>query len=692
VRAGVPPFFIFLAALICVADWAHAQELPRHALEIRALTEPEEVLQILPQALDSARARGDAGEEVALQLARANACRVIANWPCQREAGLAARELADAAKMPIPALRGMIAEARGAIAMQDYSLGGRILSDAGTRLKATPSPELGADVSLAFSSFSHQIGKHALAKSYAERGLAELGQLDSPPMRARLLRNMARAQALLGDIAAARLTLAEGLNVTERMFDPKLSAEMHIEAARIARQLGDIPEQRRNAARILEFAERLKNSQLAGLGHEVMGLSAISENDFKRGNRELTISLESFRALKLTRDELRVIRELLELAVQRRATSAEFANLVSGYLRLDREVTEADRAQAADDFEARFKYAQAEIEVKRLEAEATFAREREQASAQQARLRGLAAALAVLAIAVLAGFFAQQWRLNRRLKVALLKQRESESRARELIELTDGFVLLHDPNGRLLMVNPAVSDALGGDAVQLVGRSWPDFLTTESRAQFSNYLSRLRSDGRADGMLTVRHGDKSERHWRYSATLGGDAYVIVNAVDITAQVEESSALREQSLRDALTRAYNRRFLELFESSQPASAHWGVIVLDLDRFKRVNDTFGHAEGDRILLQTANLLRAVAPRDGAVVRLGGDEFALLLARSTEGELSRVCAQLNQRRGDTKFSFSLGTAMREPAEKLEQTLARADQNMYRTRIDARADNKPG
>lgn len=665
-----------------------ADDLPRHALEIRALTEPEQVLTALPSALAAAEKAGDFREQALLELAHANACRVIANWVCQRDAGQRAQASADAVNEPILAIRGVVAEARGAIALQDYSRGERILSTAEARLKKTPSPDLSADVSLAYSSFSHSIGKYALSKTYAERGLKELGALESPPMRARLLRNKARAQALLGDTEAARETLKLAIAVADRMFDPKLSAEMHIEAARIARQLGDVPEQRRSAERILAFAKDLKNSQLAGLGHEVMGLSAVSEAAFDRAHKQLTVSLLKFRELNLNRDEMRVIRELLELSIQRRADAAELSALIAGYLRLEREVTEADRAQAADDFDARLSYAEAEINVARLEAEATLARERESASAQRASLRGLAASLAVLAIIVLAGFFVQQRKLNRRLRLVMAKQRESETRAVELLELTDGFVLLHDLNGALLMVNPAVSHALGGSAATLVGRMLADFAVTEARAEFVTYLQQLRSSGRAEGTRAIRHGDGSVHHWRYSARMslpseGSIAYAIVNAVDITEQVEESSVLREQSLRDALTRAYNRRFLGLFESGQAPGAHWAVVVLDLDRFKQINDALGHAQGDLILLETAEMLRAHAPADGAVVRLGGDEFALLLANADESRLIALSNTLQALAPSTRCRYTIGHAIRIG----EETLARADSQMYRSRERARA-----
>lgn len=89
---------VLLGLLVGAAPGAGAaaaeDEIPRHPLERRALTEPEAVLAALPEELAAAAARGDRREAALLQLARANACRIAADWTCQRDAGAAA--VADA--------------------------------------------------------------------------------------------------------------------------------------------------------------------------------------------------------------------------------------------------------------------------------------------------------------------------------------------------------------------------------------------------------------------------------------------------------------------------------------------------------------------------------------------------------------------------------------------------------------------
>ena len=166
-----------------------ASALLRHPLELQALTDPDQVLKLIPQALSDASARGDTRELALLHLANANACRMVADWHCQRGAGLRAREHADAAGEPLLSIRGLIAESRASMSLQDYSRAESLLGNAELRLQRTPSAELAADVALAYSSLSYSLGKHQLALEYADRGLAELAVGQALPMRVRLLRN-----------------------------------------------------------------------------------------------------------------------------------------------------------------------------------------------------------------------------------------------------------------------------------------------------------------------------------------------------------------------------------------------------------------------------------------------------------------------------------------------------------------------
>lgn len=149
---GPPPT---LPAAAAVTD--RSDTIERHPLELRALVEPEAVLRELPAAIINARLQGDQRLVALLYLAQANACRVVADWDCQREAGMNARAAANEAAVPHLEVRGIIAESRARLAMQDYTRAARLLGDAELSLKESPQPELLADVMLAYSSMSYSL-------------------------------------------------------------------------------------------------------------------------------------------------------------------------------------------------------------------------------------------------------------------------------------------------------------------------------------------------------------------------------------------------------------------------------------------------------------------------------------------------------------------------------------------------------
>lgn len=97
---------------------------------------------------------------------------------------------------------------------------------------------------------------------------------------------------------------------------------------------------------------------------------------------------------------------------------------------------------------------------------------------------------------------------------------------------------------------------------------------------------------------------------------------------------QHDGLEELAFVDPLTQAYNRRFLDRYLSRLgPRAPHLAALTIDLDRFKALNDTYGHAAGDTALRQVADAVRAVVRPDDVLVRTGGDEFVLLLPAVSE-----------------------------------------------------------
>jgi diguanylate cyclase (GGDEF)-like protein len=151
-------------------------------------------------------------------------------------------------------------------------------------------------------------------------------------------------------------------------------------------------------------------------------------------------------------------------------------------------------------------------------------------------------------------------------------------------------------------------------------------------------------------------------------------------------------LRESVLRDALTGAWNRTALKQREADF-AAPESSLFLIDIDHFKSINDTFGHAAGDAVLIAFAGRIQALAAeRGGMFVRLGGDEF-VMVAPTDDDHDARILAEQVRAIPDPSisdlppYSISIGLARVQPGEiSLSLALARADQSLYRAKASGR------
>lgn len=222
--------------------------------------------------------------------------------------------------------------------------------------------------------------------------------------------------------------------------------------------------------------------------------------------------------------------------------------------------------------------------------------------------------------------------------------RLSEARFRSVFEQSLGYMLLLDLEGKVLSCNPAAARALRSDAAGLPPGPFLDFVTAEDRSAFVRLLSAWRDGERQEGPVEVRvHGiPMAPCTWLVQGQKveqgGRSAWLLVSAIDVSDRIRLEEALRVKALHDGLTGLANRGLFEdrldlalaraARERDKGKLSPVAVAFLDLDAFKSVNDRFGHAVGDAVLVQVAERLRAGVRRVDTVARWGGDEFALVL----------------------------------------------------------------
>ncbi len=161
-------------------------------------------------------------------------------------------------------------------------------------------------------------------------------------------------------------------------------------------------------------------------------------------------------------------------------------------------------------------------------------------------------------------------------------------------------------------------------------------------------------------------------------------------------------LRDQAIRDPLTGLHNRRYLEdALDHAGARTARSGealsVVALDLDQFKAVNDTHGHATGDRVLRRTAEVLRAHVRASDIVGRVGGEEFivalpgaplAMALVRAEQWRSAVAGGSVESDEGvEVRCTVSIGVAEhRRSHETIAEALRRADAALYQAKRSGR------
>jgi diguanylate cyclase (GGDEF)-like protein/PAS domain S-box-containing protein len=258
----------------------------------------------------------------------------------------------------------------------------------------------------------------------------------------------------------------------------------------------------------------------------------------------------------------------------------------------------------------------------------------------------------------------------------------------------DGMAII-DHHGVCIYLNDAYAKTFGySNPERLIGASWEMFyFEDELRHLKEQIMPAVWRDGswRGEAMGLKLSGGTFPLEISISSVDGGGLVHVVR--DITERKKLEETLRNSSLKDDLTGLFNRRGLlkqaaPYFDFARRQKETLLLLFIDLDGMKRINDEFGHNEGDNALINTATILNRTFRSSDIIARLGGDEFTVLvtdLHASKEEAIARLNENLKQynateKRGH-KLAFSIGVATLEPERMtcFEELLEQADQAMY-------------
>lgn len=234
---------------------------------------------------------------------------------------------------------------------------------------------------------------------------------------------------------------------------------------------------------------------------------------------------------------------------------------------------------------------------------------------------------------------------------------ESEALNRSIVDASQDCIKLLDLGGRLQFINDFGAKALGvGDAELLYGRSIASLWPKEARRRIHRAVARARAGrtGRFSGQCPMLDG--TVRAWDViispiNDSTGKPVKLMAISRDISERLENEKRLFEAATLDPLTGLPNRRHFvttleEMIVTATARKSRFGLLLLDLDGFKQINDTIGHDAGDAVLCTVAERLAAITSAKVKCARLAGDEFAVIVGDIASGEqLARFADRLSQ-----------------------------------------------
>jgi diguanylate cyclase (GGDEF)-like protein/PAS domain S-box-containing protein len=220
----------------------------------------------------------------------------------------------------------------------------------------------------------------------------------------------------------------------------------------------------------------------------------------------------------------------------------------------------------------------------------------------------------------------------------------------------------------------------------------------QDRARVEDTLERLHDGGLHDITYRIIRPDGGIRwlHETADNRSPDDPDILVGTIrDITVYKELEQELRKQAITDPLTGLFNRRYF--MKRLRQAFAHYRrsgqeavVLLMDIDYFKAINDTYGHAMGDRVLKGLSGLFKERFRQTDVVGRLGGEEFAVLLFDTAVEDAAEVAEEIREALAGMVFSTAAGETFRvsvtcgvsgfaEDDETEDNILQRADDSLY-------------
>lgn len=279
-------------------------------------------------------------------------------------------------------------------------------------------------------------------------------------------------------------------------------------------------------------------------------------------------------------------------------------------------------------------------------------------------------------------------------------QKDSIDKLRKFIDTQDSMVLLTDLN-KIIFANRKFFDFFGYDDTRELSKETHCIcdLFIEDDSFFHKKKMLPKEDNWVRSIMNlpgrervVSMLDNQGKSYAFSVAINNyDPHTfIISFSNISDTMFEKLQLKNKAVKDQLTGAYNRTFFDSYISdiialNQNKHIKTGVIMFDIDDFKKINDNFGHFTGDGVLKELVDIVSRFTRKDDKLIRWGGEEFIIIVGSNDaddiirEAEHLRIVIQNHDFKEVGKVTCSFGTALHDEATTIENSIKKADEKLY-------------
>ena len=278
---------------------------------------------------------------------------------------------------------------------------------------------------------------------------------------------------------------------------------------------------------------------------------------------------------------------------------------------------------------------------------------------------------------------------------------ESSGNLLRLIQsVNEELFLLEEESLEIILMNETARLLLGVEIDDTTKRIFTDEIEWGMEEKV-NILKKIRDEDKVNGIeVSIKKKSGDIMYSKLSTVKGnymGRSAILIILSDITSQKREEENIRKQAIKDELTGLYNRHFMDEIVAEELDRADRynfpiSVFIMDIDFFKKVNDTWGHPIGDVILRHTAELTLKNIRKSDYLIRFGGEEFLLFMPhidlKHAVVVAEKVRKQIEQYTHPVvgKYTASFGVAERRRGESFQSLYQRADTAMYKAKQEGR------